>query len=225
LRIALPFAALVGALAATAAGAQGGGDLKACAACHALEKPASPTLERLWERKGPDLWYAGDKFNRPWLVQWLQKPTVIRPGGALWVKHAKAGEPRDTIDTAAVPKHEAVDAATAEKLADALMKLKGEGLLADSKFDPATAAGPMGKLAFGKLRGCSSCHQDKPGEGGLSGPELYDAGARLQPAYVYAYAKDPQKFDRFVWMPRFALSDPDLQRITSYISTLGKGAQ
>ncbi|MDE8650669.1 c-type cytochrome, partial [Novosphingobium sp. H3SJ31-1] len=69
-----------------------------CASCHALTKPANQDLEHLWTRKGPDLWYAGDKFNRDWLVAWLQNPTTIRPGGVLWFKHAKAGDPRDTID-------------------------------------------------------------------------------------------------------------------------------
>ena len=76
-----------------------------CASCHALAKPENATLEHLWTRKGPDLWYAGDKFNRDWLVGWLQNPTTIRPGGVLWFKHAKPGEPRDTIDAAAVEKH------------------------------------------------------------------------------------------------------------------------
>src|SRR3546814_8498036 len=93
-----------------------------CASCHALTRPADTTVEHLWNRKGPDLWYAGDKFNREWLVGWLQNPTTIRPGGVMWFKHAKAGDPHDTIDTAAVEKHPKVDAATAEKLADALLR-------------------------------------------------------------------------------------------------------
>jgi len=208
---------------ATAAAAQGG-DLKTqCGACHALEKPANPTVDRLWERKGPDLWYAGDKFNRAWLVKWLQNPTTIRPGGVFYFKHAKPGEPRDTLDTASLPKHPAVDAATAGKLADELLKLKS-GLVQAGVYKPA-APNMMGKLAFGKLRGCSSCHQDKPGEGGLSAPELFDAAQRLQPDYVYAYTKDPQAFDRYIWMPRFTLSETDLQRLTAYIASLGKEAQ
>ena len=60
---------LASALALSIAGsaaAQGAGDLKSqCSSCHALEKPAAPSVERLWNRKGPDLWYAGAKFNRP----------------------------------------------------------------------------------------------------------------------------------------------------------------
>jgi mono/diheme cytochrome c family protein len=193
-----------------------------CASCHALTKPANPTVDRLWTRKGPDLWYAGDKFNRDWLVAWLQNPTPIRPGGVLWFKHAKAGDPRDTIDTAAVEKHPKVDAATAERLADALLTLKSGGLIAEGAYKPEAANMTMGKMAFSKLRGCVGCHQDAQGQGGLSGPELYDAGKRLRPDYVIAYTRNPQQFDPHVWMPTPTLSDPDLQRLTGYITSLGK---
>jgi mono/diheme cytochrome c family protein len=224
MRRLLALAAALLALSAPAAQAQPSGELQAqCASCHALSKPQDPTLDRLWSRKGPDLWYAGNKFNRDWLVNWLQKPTPIRPGGVLWFKHAKPGDPRDTLDTAALPAHPALDAATAAKLADALLQLKGEGLT-----DPVSTEGAnlmMGKLAFAKLRGCSSCHQDQPGQGGVSGPQLYDAAQRLRPEYITAYAKDPQKFDRFVWMPRMPLSDADLKNLTAYLLTVGKGGQ
>lgn len=195
-----------------------------CASCHALTKPTDTTVEHLWNRKGPDLWYAGDKFNRDWLVNWLQKPTTIRPGGVMWFKHAKPGEPHDTIDTAAVEKHPAVDAATAEKLADALLTLKS-GLVPEGAFKPEAVNMTMGKLAFGKLRGCVACHQNAPGQGGMSGPQLYDAGQRLRPDYVLSYTKDPQKFDPHVWMPTLTLSEPDLQRLTGYIVSLGKEAK
>ncbi|MCK9544814.1 MAG: c-type cytochrome [Novosphingobium sp.] len=195
-----------------------------CSSCHALAKPADTTVEHLWNRKGPDLWYAGDKFNREWLVGWLQKPTTIRPGGAMWFKHAKPGEPHDTIDAATVEKHPAVDAATAEKLADALLALKS-GLVPEGAFKPEGVNMTMGKLAFGKLRGCVACHQDAQGQGGPSGPQLYDAGQRLRPDYILAYTKDPQKFDPHVWMPTLTLSEPDLQRLTGYIVSLGKEAK
>jgi mono/diheme cytochrome c family protein len=222
-RLSLLASALALSIAGSAA-AQGAGDLKSqCSSCHALEKPAAPSVERLWNRKGPDLWYAGAKFNRDWLVKWLQKPTPIRPGGVLWFKHAKPGEPRDTLDTAGAQAHPAVDAAAAAKFADALMALKGDGVVTPGAFKAEGANLAMGKMAFGKLRGCVACHQDKSGEGGVSGSELYDAGDRLQPDYVHAYIKDPQAFDRFIWMPRLGLSEPDLQRITAYLATLKAG--
>src|SRR3546814_17713254 len=84
----------------------------------------------------------------------------------------------------------------------------------------------MGKLAFGKLRGCVACHQDAQGQGGLSGPQLYDAGQRLRPDYVLTYTKDPQKFDPNVWMPTLTLSEPDLPRLTGSIvsSELGSAS-
>ena len=50
-----------------------------CASCHALAKPEPDALERLITRNGPDLYYAGVKFNKEWLAAWLQNPTVIRP--------------------------------------------------------------------------------------------------------------------------------------------------
>lgn len=43
-----------------------------CAAYHALVKPTDTSIDRLWTRKGPDLWYAGSKFNADWLVAWLR---------------------------------------------------------------------------------------------------------------------------------------------------------
>src|SRR3546814_16841271 len=82
----------------------------------------------------------------------------------------------------------------------------------------------MGKLAFGKLRGCVACHQDAQGQGGLSGPQLYDAGQRLRPDYVLTYTKDPQNFDTHVWMPTLPLPEPDLPRLTGYIASPGKEA-
>lgn len=207
---------------AGASASTGSDVLASCSSCHALAKPADATVDRLWTRKGPDLWYAGNKFNRDWLVNWLQNPTTIRPGGVLWFRHAKPGEPRDTLDTASVEKHPAVDAASAAKVADALLQLKGDGLVTEGEFKPEGVNLTMGQMSFSKLRGCSSCHQDKPGQGGLSGPELYDAGKRLKPDYVLAYTRDPQRFDPHIWMPRLPLSDPDLQRVTGYVVSLGK---
>src|SRR5665647_1027581 len=71
---------------------------KDCVTCHNLKGPAPQTLQALWDRKGPDLFYAGNKYRREWLVEWLQKPKRIRPAGEFYEKHIKPGVKRDEVD-------------------------------------------------------------------------------------------------------------------------------
>ncbi|MDX8405009.1 MAG: hypothetical protein R8K50_02530 [Mariprofundus sp.] len=52
-----------------------------CASCHNLTGPAPVTLTVLWQRKGPVLFYAGNKYRSEWIESWLQKPKQIRPSG------------------------------------------------------------------------------------------------------------------------------------------------
>ncbi len=205
--------------------AGGGQDLlaKQCIACHAIAKPENASLERLWERKGPDLYFAGSKFNREWLEAWLQNPTVIRPAGVMYSKVVKAGSAgaTDVIDASQLPAHPKLAKADAALAADALMALKGDdGLVEKGTFKNEPVNASFAAMLFSKLRGCSSCHAAKPDTGGASGPELYTAGTRLQPDFVLAYLKDPQKFDAYVWMPKFDLNAADLQKLTGYIATL-----
>lgn len=192
-----------------------------CAGCHALMPPAETSVDRLWERKGPDLYYAGAKFNREWLEHWLQDPVRIRPGGVLYTRNVRASQQADTIDEAALEQHLKLSPEEAKTAADALMALTGpEGLVEHGVFKSAKVSASMGAMFFGKLRGCSACHLSKPGSGGYSGPELYSAAKRLQPDYIYTYIRDPQRIDPKVWMPRLNLSEQDLQRLTGYILML-----
>lgn len=215
-------------LVENAQAASGGDILKAqCAECHALAKPENATLERLWERRGPDLYYAGSKFKKPWLVAWLQKPTVIRPGGVMYSKLAKpaatADDP-DTIDAAQLKPHMQLAPADAEAVATALMELKAAGdLVVKGAFKGEAVNVAFASMLFTKLRGCNSCHASKPGNGGLSGPNLEDAGNRLEPDFVASYIKDPQKFDPHIWMPTLELTDADIQKLTGYIAALQAG--
>ncbi|MES2163331.1 MAG: cytochrome c [Pseudomonadota bacterium] len=192
-----------------------------CVACHAIAKPDHATLDRLWERKAPDLYYAGSKFNRPWLVNWLQNPTTLRAGGVMYAKSVKASADKsaDVIDPALVPAHLKLSAADATTAADLLMTLKGDGLVTPGAYKN-EAAGSMAAMLFSKLRGCTSCHMAKPGGAPTSGPELHTAGERLQPDFVVAYINNPQKFDDHTWMPSLGLTDADVQKLTGYISTL-----
>ena len=221
----LKWLALMGmGLCAPLAYAQSGTEIlqSQCAACHALQKPADATLDRLWQRKGPDLWYAGDKFNEAWLVQWLQNPTRIRPAGELYFRHVKAGAKQDVVDESSLTAHPKLAADDAQAAAKALMALAPAGLVEKGAFKNQPVPAMIGTMFFNKLRGCASCHRSKPDFGGQSGPELYTAGERLQPDYILAYMKDPQKFDPHVWMPTLHMNDADLQRLTGYVVGLSK---
>lgn len=211
--------------AAPAQAADGPAILKQqCSACHAIEKPQAATTQRLWERKGPDLYYAGLKFNREWLVKWLQSPTRIRPAGAFYTNNIKTGDTADVVDDTRLKPHPVLAAADATAAADALLALKGpEGLASADTYSGEKPNMRMGEMFFSKLRGCSACHMSAPDNGGRSGPELYTAAQRLQPNYIVQYIKDPQKFDPHVWMPRQELSDKDVQRLTGYLMQLSDG--
>lgn len=213
-------ASLLPTLAAASSGAE---ILKSqCAGCHALEKPADTSLDRLLSRKGPALYYAGVKFQKEWLVRWLQEPTVIRPAGVMYRKVVKAGEPGtpDVIDRSQLSAHMKLNAADAAAVADALLELgKDLGLTQEGAYKQG-GSNAMAALLFNKLRGCSSCHSVKPGDESHSGPELYTAGDRLQPDYIVEYIRDPQKFDPHIWMPKLELNDGDIQKLTGYLLSL-----
>lgn len=220
--------AALGAAASPAFAANGAELLKSqCIACHAVSKPASFTKERLLERKGPDLYYAGVKFNRDWLVGWLQNPTVLRTGGAMYFHAVKPGEAgsADVVDPAKVAAHPKLSAEDAAAAADALMALRDDSLVTKGAFKGEPVNASMSALLFNKLRGCASCHSAKPGAGGQSGPELQSVGDRLQPDFMVEYIRNPQKFDPHVWMPKLDLNDADVQKLTGYLTTLKqKGA-
>lgn len=216
-------AALGAALMAGPAPAAGGAEIlkSQCVSCHAVEKPANTSFERLWERKGPDLYYAGSKFNKAWLEKWLQNPERIRPAGELYSRHVKGSDKEDVVDESTMTPHVKLSKADAEAVAAELMKLAApEGMLEKGAFKGEKVSMSMGAMFFNKLRGCAACHMAKAGTGGASGPELYTAGERLQSDYIYSYIKNPQKIDPHVWMPTLNLAEPDLQRLTGYILQL-----
>ena len=68
-----------------------------CASCHDTTGPAPRTYQDVLDRKAPDLFYAGSKFNRAWLVDWLQNPTIIRRAGVMFLNHTAEEGGKDRI--------------------------------------------------------------------------------------------------------------------------------
>lgn len=223
MRVPYPMLMGLGLLAFASLPARADGDIlkSQCASCHALAKPTDTSIDHLWERKAPDLYYAGVKFNRDWLVEWLQDPKPIRPAGYPYFKNVVQGKDHDEVDKSKLQPHVKLSAQDAGAAADALITLKPDGIVEKGLYKGQAPNMRMGQLSFEKLRGCIACHQGAGGQGGFSGPELTDAGKRLQPDYIASYIKDPQKIDPHVWMPTSKMPDQDIQRLTGYLVQVG----
>jgi len=194
-----------------------------CAACHNLAGTAPHALNDLWDRKGPDLSYAGDKYREAWVKAWLAAPKRIRPAGMFYGRHVKATDRWDTVDKTTLKPHLKLSKEEAEAAAEALMTRHArKALVVGVEVKPASISLAMGDLMFDKFKGCVACHESAPDYGGFSGPELYTAFRRLQPAYLSSYMKDPQAWDPGIWMPPMPLSDTDLGKLIHYLELIAK---
>ncbi|HEX7081545.1 MAG TPA: c-type cytochrome [Gammaproteobacteria bacterium] len=196
-----------------------------CASCHALTQPDYEALgvaERA-ERKGPPLYYAGNKFREEWLVEWLQAPERIRPGGVFAPAHAVSTPEGDVIDPETLIEHPVLSAAEAESAAKYLMTLRPyDDLVAAQSYEPGPINLRIGQMNFSKFKGCDSCHRDAPDFGGVSGPELYTAWERLQPAFIASYIADPTAWDPHTMMPRGSLPPEEVKKLADYLKALSE---
>ena len=195
-----------------------------CASCHDITGPAPSTFVGVLNRKAPDLFYAGSKFNRAWLVAWLQNPTIVRRAGVMFLNHIADEGGRDKIVEETVkPCPANLNREQAEAAADHLMTLE----------DPVMKTGvvDIGKKLrkhkayrlFTKQLPCIGCHRIKFGKkirGGVSGPDLANAGERLNPDWIYARIANPQYWDPKTWMPSIEMSHRKREMLTLFISSM-----
>ena len=182
-----------------------------CRKCHRLSSKEKKS------DKGPDLFYAGNKFYKNWLNKFLQSPTVIREVNVfsesdfLSKKH-KVSNP-----------HVALAKEGAERVANFLMTLRLPNLEVGKVNNEPLSKGERAqtKVLFERRFGCISCHRalNLVGKvrGGVSGPSLVDSGLRLKPDWIFNWLKTPQKFMYEGRMPVFDLDDQTTIRITKYI--------
>ena len=186
-----------------------------CRQCHRFSAEDSSPVE-----KGPDLYYAGDKFQSAWLLQFLQNPKVIRKTRVtsdqnLFVVKGENNEPHPKLETK-----------PAKEMAEYLSSLKLPGLATGLVDTEPLSKGTRAKvkILFERNHSCIACHEGinlagKP-RGGISGPSLASAGNRLNADWLFHYLKTPEKFVAESRMPRYQLDDETLGLLTRYLMSL-----
>ena len=183
-----------------------------CDACHRFS-PEAPADRR----KAPDLFFAGNKFQRDWLESWLQNPVPLRPAGYVTDPGFLKGRP-----TVGVP-HPRVDAGTARLLTEELMRLTLPDWKAGVARTEPLSKGErfQAKRLFERDYGCIACHKSVnlvgAPRGGVSGPSLLNAGRRYQADWLVHWLNTPRRFEPRGRMPVFVLPEEDLQLLVRYI--------
>jgi len=208
--LAATLALFAGAGRADPAAGKGLFEAKGCPECHYTEGPArEKTIEDQLAKKGPELWYAGSKFQRKWLAGWLAKPVPIRP---LKYNSLTEDNPGD---------HPILAKADAEAVTEFLMSLTVAEVKA-GVIKP--KRNPKGRLIFEKKMPCSGCHGfpgKKKFKGGRSAPSLVGASKRLNPDWIFAYLKNTEFFKPVRMMPVFAgiLSEKAMKKVAAHVAS------
>ncbi|KMP10398.1 hypothetical protein UZ36_07735 [Candidatus Nitromaritima sp. SCGC AAA799-C22] len=139
-----------------------------CSTCHKFK--GQP--ESKFNLKGPDLMWAGNKYQRPWLIRWLTgKEENLYPNGYRW----------DLSRTQI--KHPVVSESQANGIADYFIKHYKDPRVKKSPVDLSTfneMEAAFGAEIYRKFS-CLGCHQLKEDGKKIGGPisvNLYDAGNR-----------------------------------------------
>ena len=186
---------------------------KNCSECHRLSKDGN-------EKSGPDLFYAGNKFQASWLKQYLQNPVIIRSAGG-------TGDP-DFLKgiEANIQKHPVLSKKDAGQITQELMAITLLDLPEEVDRLELLTKGQKAKIKyqFERTFSCISCHQslNLAGKvrGGISGPSLVNAGNRLQARWVASWLKSPKTYSNKSRMPIYKLKDEARLRLTQFIATL-----
>lgn len=195
-----------------------------CASCHNMTGPAPATLAELLDRKAPDLFYAGSKFNREWLGRWLQNPGLIRRSGVMFLNHIVNEDGKDRVNEPTIkPCAANLGAEEAEAVTYYLMTLTDPAMKTGTVDAAKKLSKPKAYNLFSKRMPCIGCHRIRFGKremGGISGPDLTNAGDRLNPDWIYARIENPQYWDAKTWMPKLEMSHDKRELLTQFLASM-----
>jgi mono/diheme cytochrome c family protein len=169
-----------------------------CLSCHAINGNGGDMA--------PDLTWEGSAVQRAWLEGFLKDPNTLRP--ALIRRMPKFN----------------LNPAEIKTLSDYILSAYQAPGLDAGTLDP-HALGPdaaaRGKQLFYSKYGCQACHiADYKNDKGYVGPALASVGARLTPAWMYKWLKDPNALRPGTQMPNLNLKDDEARDLTAFLITL-----
>ena len=167
-----------------------------CLTCH--------TLNGRGGSFAPELTTVGSRLKREWIEHFLVAPDVIRP---LLQQMPKMNlTPAEARTAATYAKKRLIDPDI------------DPDLLHDFQPDAEnTAAG----RALYEAKGCQACHQIGM-NGGAVGPTLTRVADRLEPGFIYARLKSPQKFKPDVVEPDYGLTNSEALDLTKFLMSLSQ---
>jgi|GEM_PF-3072060 len=173
-----------------------------CAECHgpkrAIEAPGVP----------PTLEYAGSKMQTEWMKDYLLHPHRIR-----WADD----EIRPVVR---MPDYDLEDG-EARNIAAHLATFKAPERFPAAPVEepsPTREEADSGRVLIGQYA-CKGCHMIG-GTGNEVGPDLSSVGNRLQPAFLFAFLRDPRGIIPGTSMKNFHLDVAEARRLTAYLMTL-----
>lgn len=183
-----------------------------CVGCHPIEGLPIPRSSK----DAPDLIWAGSKYQRAWLLEWLQNPKEkLYPVG--YDFNFKRKGP-----------HVSITVAEADQVTDFLATLQDKRVTVGVMKPGTPEEMAQGKQLY-RDHSCQNCHRtpanNKRGyTGGTSSTSLINMGNRLQADWVYRFNLNPDDFvpESGAYIPKPPLPDSDIYAITVYMMTFGK---
>jgi len=179
----------------------------ACFSCHRINGRGS--------EMAPDLTWEGSAVQRQWLIDFLHNPNTLRPS---LIRR--------------MPRFNLSDSDNKE-LTDYILAVY-QSPSVDADLVPAAANSPAilehGRQLFYSRYACQSCHiADTKADKGYIGPTLAQVGSRLNPAWVYAWLRNPQALRPGTTEPNQNMSEDDARALTAFLMSLkgpgGRGAK
>lgn len=156
----------------------------------------------------PDLSWEGSSVQRQWLTDFLHNPNTLRPS---LIRR--------------MPRFNLSDADNKELTDYILTVYQSPNIDADAaQIANTPEAVEHGRQLYYSKYACQGCHIiDSNADKGYIGPTLTQVGARLTPAWIYAWLKNPQALRPGTAEPNQNLSDEDARALTAFLSSQ-KGA-